>query len=257
MPIPTPAIVWPRQRKGAVSLTYDDALSQHHRTVGPFLQSHGVRGTFYTPICSRLMDETEAWRHLAQAGHELGNHTLFHPCYGEKTGEITWLDPGYNLRDYTAKRWQDEIRVANWALQQIDGRTRRTYGNTCHNRWIGPVDARICLDTLIPQHFVAGRGGHTQRAVDLTALDFSNLGTKGTDKATFRDLREELGRVREAGSWMIYTFHGVGPGEHGLFIDAEEHRQLVEWLAAESELWVAPVVEVATWLQALPAPICP
>jgi hypothetical protein len=62
-------------------------------------------------------------------------------------------------------------------------------------------------------------------------------------------LREELVRVREAGAWMIYTFHAVGTGEGSNFIEEAEHRQLVEWLASEGDFWVAPVVEIATWLQ--------
>ena len=46
------------------------------------------------------------------------------------------------------------------------------------------------------------------------------------------------------------TTHAVGPGESIHFIDEEEHRQLVEWLASEGDFWVAPVAEIATWLQA-------
>jgi sialate O-acetylesterase len=218
--------------------------------VAPLLQSHGIRGTFYVPICSRFLEETDAWRQVARGGHELGNHTLFHPCYGEKREEIGWLDPGYNLRDYSTARWQDEVRVANWALKQVDGAIRRTFGNTCHHRWIGAGDSRVCLDTLIPEHFVAARGAHTGRAVDPAAPNFTNLGTMGADRRTFSELREELTGVREAGAWMIYTTHAVGPGESIHFIDEEEHRQLVEWLASEGDFWVAPVAEIATWLQA-------
>lgn len=241
-------IAWPKNRKAAVSLTYDDALPCHHRSVAPFLQSHGMRGTFYVTVCSRFLEETDAWRQVAKDGHELGNHTLFHPCYGAKGEPISWLDAGYNLRHYSPARWKDEVRVANWALQQVDGRARRSFGNTCHNRWIGEGDSLICLDTLMLEHFVAARGAHSGRAVDPTAPDFTNLGTKGASRRTFVELREELSGVREAGAWMIYTMHAVGQGDSGHFIEEEEHRQLVEWLAAEGDLWVAPVAEIATWL---------
>jgi len=244
-----PVFSWPQNRKAAVSLTYDDALPGHHRMVAPFLQSHGIRATFYVPICSRFLEETDAWRQVAKDGHELGNHTLFHPCFGARNEEINWLDAGYNLRLYSPKRWRDEVRVANWALQQVDGRTRRSFGNTCHNRWIGEGDAGTCLDTLMLEHFIAARGAHIGRAVDPTAPDFTNLGTKGADRRTFGDLREELLRVREAGAWMIYTLHAVGPADSTHFIEEEEHRQLVEWFASEGDFWVAPVVEIATWLQ--------
>jgi peptidoglycan/xylan/chitin deacetylase (PgdA/CDA1 family) len=244
-----PAFSWPQNRKAALSLTYDDALSCHHRSVAPLLQRHGLRGTFYAPICSRFLQESDAWRQVAKDGHELGNHTLFHPCYGAKRQDIAWLDAGYNLRDYSPKRWHDEVTVANWALQQVAGQTRRTFGNTCHNRWIGDGDSRLCLDTLILEHFVAARGGNTGRAVDPAAPDFTNLGTQGADRRSFDELRAELSAVREAGAWMIYTMHAVGPGESVHFTEEAEHRQLVEWLASQTDFWVAPVVEIATWLK--------
>jgi len=244
---------WPDNRRGAVSLTYDDATPGHHREVAPFLQSHGVRGTFYVPIGNNFLNEIEAWRQVAADGHELGNHTLFHPCYGARNEDLPWLDAGYNLRDYTPKRWQDEVKLANWILRQVDGRSQRTFGNTCHQRWLGQGDSRICLDTLMPEYFIAARGGHTGRAVAPATFDFFNLGTKSATKALFADLREELLQVREAGTWMIYTFHGIGPADSGHFTEEKEHRMLVEWLAAESGLWVAPVIEIASWLKSNPS----
>ena len=38
---------WPEGRRCAVSLTYDDALPVHYEHVGPRLEAHGLRGTFY------------------------------------------------------------------------------------------------------------------------------------------------------------------------------------------------------------------
>lgn len=70
---------WPQARQGAVSITYDDALSIHCEEVGPARQAHGLRATFYTNILS-LMRDPDAWREMASKGHELGNHSIFHPC---------------------------------------------------------------------------------------------------------------------------------------------------------------------------------
>src|SRR5689334_12514889 len=72
---------WPG-KKCAVVLTYDDALNTHLDHVIPLLDSFGLKGTFYltayAPACKRIDD----WRKAAAEGHELGNHTLFHPCIG-------------------------------------------------------------------------------------------------------------------------------------------------------------------------------
>lgn len=78
---------WPQGRKGAVSITYDDALPCHHQLVAPAWEAVGLRATFYTPIRSTLMEEVEAWRAVATKGHELGNHSLFHPCRKRDLGD--------------------------------------------------------------------------------------------------------------------------------------------------------------------------
>ena len=59
---------WPNNSKGAVSLTYDDALPCHYNEVAPELEKNGLRGTFNLPLHS--VREFEAWKELSQKGHE-------------------------------------------------------------------------------------------------------------------------------------------------------------------------------------------
>ena len=82
---------WPAGKRACVSLTYDDALPRHFQEVAPTLERRGLRGTFYVPISGGLLDHWDAWKAVAADGHELGNHTIFHPC--RKDGEIyDWID---------------------------------------------------------------------------------------------------------------------------------------------------------------------
>lgn len=54
------AFDWPEGKRGAVSLTYDDALPVHYERVAPLLEDHGLRATFYTNVLS-LGANPEAW----------------------------------------------------------------------------------------------------------------------------------------------------------------------------------------------------
>lgn len=235
----------PSESRCIVSLTYDDALPCHFESVAPLLEEHGLHGTFYVPCGPSLFAHSEAWREVAAQGHELGNHTLFHPCH-----DVSWLDEAYNLRHYTARRWTDEVRLANDILSLIDGRTVRSFGNTCHHNAIGSGKAASTVDALAPAHFIAARGEHTGKPVDLKKIKWFNLGTRGADGATFEELRAEITRMNRHGGWLILTMHGVGSRDHNLHIGEDDHTRLVEWLATQQDtLWTAPVRAVAEALK--------
>lgn len=228
-----------------VSLTYDDALPCHFERVAPLLEEHGLHGTFYVPCGPAFFDHVEAWREVATQGHELGNHTLFHPGHDQP-----WLDDAYNLRNYTVRRWTDEVRLANSILSLIDGRMVRSFAHTCHHDVIGSGAASATAAGLASEFFIAVRGETARKPVDLKKINWCNLGTRGADHATFEELRLEIGRMCLRGGWMILNCHGVGPRDHRRHIDEDEHTRLVEWLATQQDiLWTAPVRVVAEALK--------
>jgi peptidoglycan/xylan/chitin deacetylase (PgdA/CDA1 family) len=112
----------------AVVLTYDDVLNVHLDNVIPCLDSAGFKGIFYiigeSPVLANRMPE---WRSAANHGHELGNHTLTHPCDSRMDGR-SWVTPENDLSKYTVERAVKEIRVTNTLLQAIDGKKERTFG---------------------------------------------------------------------------------------------------------------------------------
>ena len=124
-------------KKCAVVLTYDDALNVHLDNVIPTLDSLNLKGTFYIsgyfPGCrNRLAD----WKRAAQSGHELANHTLFHPCTGKIPGR-DWVKPDYDLSNYTMQRLLDELRMNNVLLESLDGKKTRTFAYPCGDTKIG------------------------------------------------------------------------------------------------------------------------
>jgi peptidoglycan/xylan/chitin deacetylase (PgdA/CDA1 family) len=247
----SPPFRWPAGQQGAVTLSYDDAIPSHFQSVAPQLEKAGLRATFYiqvdTPGLSRNIDQ---WRKVARAGHELGNHTLYHPCRKDTPGQHTWLSDDYNLTHYTPDRWLREMRVANLVLQLVDGKTERTFGNTCCDNYIGPLDDRTCLEELIPKLFVAGRGEFISKSIGPANANLAALGHFSGDGKSFAQLRDEIEAAVREGKWIFYMFHGVGKGTHSLCIEAEEHRKLVEYLSAgKDRIWTAPAVDVAGYLK--------
>ncbi len=246
------AFHWPDGQQGAVTLSYDDAIVSHFESVAPQLEKAGLRATFYIQIDSpgfRL--HPDAWRKVARAGHELGNHSLFHPCRKDKPGDHTWLSDDYNLSKYTPDRWLGEMRIANLVLQLVDGKTERTFGNTCCNNHVGPLDNRTSLEELVPKLFVGARGEYISRPVDPVKANFAAAGHYSGDSKSFEQLRDEIESAVRKGQWIFYMFHGVGQGTHSLYIATEEHRQPVEYLSSnKARIWTAPAVDIMQYLKA-------
>ncbi len=233
-----------------MSVTFDDALPVHHERAGPALEARGMRGTFYLQIATAPCSDPMPWRALAARGHELGNHSLFHPCR-YKAAHAGWLDKAFDLRRYEPTRFQQELRVANAFLKLIDGLGERTYAYTCYDTHLGRWPNRTAISGLIRSDFVAARGRRTDRPVIVSRdLDMMNLDCFQADGVSPAALADAIDVTRDRGGWLILVFHGIGSGTHGLFVEPSTLDGLLDQLAAQADIWVAPVVEIARWVRA-------
>ena len=117
-----------------VSLTFDDGLECHLDTVIPLLNQHRLPGTFYIDVGQERFFRRHAdWRAAALAGHELGNHTIFHPGVSSKP----WVTEGIALENYSLDRMERELKAASGLLGLVDGLSERSFAFPCSNPWLG------------------------------------------------------------------------------------------------------------------------
>jgi hypothetical protein len=48
--------------------------------------------------------------------------------------------------------------------------------------------------------------------------------------------------------WAVLMMHGVGPESHDLHLEREVHQQFIAWLAQQATIWVAPFIDIATYV---------
>lgn len=235
--------VW-KGKRSAVVLTYDDGLNVHLTNTVPALDSAGLKGTFYiSDYANNLQAQISGWRIAALKGHELANHTIWHPCEGGRAGR-EFVKGDYDLRFYTVRRMTDEIRTMNNLLKAIDGKTKRTFAFPCG-------DAKINDTAYIEgmkAEFVAARGvsGAMPTINNVNLYDFPGLMVNGQSG---EELIALVKQAEEKGALLVFLFHGVG-GEHGLNVSLPAHRQLLQYLKRrQKEIWVAPLVEVAEYVK--------
>jgi peptidoglycan-N-acetylglucosamine deacetylase len=226
-------------KKCAIVLTYDDALNVHLDNVVPALDSLGLKGTFYlTAAAPGSKDRIEDWKKAAKKGHELGNHTLFHPCVGNQPGR-EWVRPEYDLSNYTLKRMLDEIRMTNVFLQSLDGKTRRTFAYPCGDMTAGDTSYVEAIKT----DFVAARGvvGKIMQPNSINRFDVNSYGISGN---TAEEMIAIVKQAMDSKGLAVFIFHGVG-GEHGINVSRREHNKLLGFLKQhEKEIWVTTLLDV-------------
>ncbi|WP_049723350.1 polysaccharide deacetylase family protein [Gilvimarinus polysaccharolyticus] len=230
-------------KHAAVSLTYDDSLNVHLDKAIPVLDTYNFQATFYLTVgYPPFGDRLNEWRAVAARGHELGNHSLFHPCDASKPNR-EWVNPERDLSTWSVARMVDNLKVANIALEAVDGKTERTYAYPCGDMTAGGESYVEAIKPL----FVGARGvkSSVMQVGDVKLFDIDSYVINGSST---QQLTALVDQAIDQGGLVVFLFHGVG-GEHPLNIDNAKHTALIEYLDQKREqLWVAPMVEIANYL---------
>lgn len=223
----------------AVALTYDDAIAEQLDNVVPLLDSLNLKATFYlSGYFPGFVGNIDRWRAVAGTGHELGNHTLFHPCTGNTPGR-EWVSPTYDLSTYTVKRMTDEMRMTNILLNTLDGKTDRTFAFPCGDTKINGV----AYYDQATGDFAAARGT-TGELTKPGAMNLTDIGSYAISGQSGKDLIDLVKQAERTGSLVVFLFHGVGGG-HSLNVDLPAHRELLQYLKAhEASVWTAPLIDI-------------
>lgn len=227
-------------KKCSVVLTYDDALNVHLDNVIPALDSLNLKGTFYlTASSDAATKRISGWKRAAMNGHELGNHTLYHPCDASLPG-MSWVKPEYDLSKYSLKRMQDEVKMCNAYLKSIDGKDKRTFAFTCGHKKV--IEGEF-IQTLTNE-FVAARSVRSQMHSinEQNLMDIDCYSMEGT---TGEQMIELVKQAQNSGKLLVFLFHGVG-GEHGLNVSKEAHSKLLHYLKEnEKDIYIDTMLNVA------------
>ncbi|WP_375272541.1 polysaccharide deacetylase family protein [Sphingomonas sp.] len=230
------------QARGTVVLTYDDALPSQLDHALPALDAAGLKATFF--LSGVREADVPRWRAAAQRGHELGNHTIFHPCAAAKFP----ADPRFTSEAYTPATMLREIAQQNVLLRALDGRSRHGFATPCGEHLAGGKDY---LEPLRAAKLVDYARGVDMSDAEVRAgaarVDAMHVPARGFGENTTLEQLIAFAREAEAsGGWAVYLFHGIG-GDY-LSVDAAVHRAFIRWLRQHRR-----TIRVATLRDALAA----
>jgi peptidoglycan/xylan/chitin deacetylase (PgdA/CDA1 family) len=234
------AFAWPGGRRGAVSLTYDDGLDSQLDNVVPALDAMGLKGAFF--VTEENMDARLAdWIAVARRGHEIGDHTVSHPC---------------KLSKYSADAFRDqELAPMERYLDDNFGAGRpRDYAYPCGFMKLGKgpqADQLARYRALLRGTFAAARivdgepNDPRQVVRDRFQLHaFEPTYVKDDPQAGF----DYVARTVAGGGWAILVFHDVlqkrvGDGDTSIAV----HQAILD-AVARAPVWCAPMATVFDYI---------
>lgn len=203
---PDDTSIWPEGKRCAISLSFDDARESQVDEGIAILDRHNAKGTFYVslPAFEKRIDD---WRQAVASGHEIGNHTLYHPC----SGNFSW-SRDHALEDYTLERIETEILDAQTRLERLIGRRPTTFAYPCGQTWVGRGATHTSYVPLVARHFAVGRGYMAQTMNDPAFCDPAHVLSSGMDGLPWARAKALIDEAVKTGRWLIFTGHETRTG---------------------------------------------
>lgn len=238
------AFTWPDGKKVAVSLSFDDArLSQVDAGI-PALDEYGVKATFYVSI-DPMKERLEGWKKAVAAGHEIGNHSLTHPC----SGNYNWISKGNELENFTLGKMRDNISEANRSIAQSLGVTPVLFAYPCGQKYVGRGKNLKSYVPLVGEMFASGRGWFEEMDNAPQFCDFAQLAGREMDGKDFGYIKSLITSARNRGDWVLLAGHEMGE-EGPQTTSITMLRALIAYAKdPANEIWLAPVGEVQEYIK--------
>src|SRR5947208_12705827 len=112
---------WPDGRRAAVSLSFDDARLSQIDTGLALFRKLDVRVTFFVKSAN-IQERLAGWKQAVADGHEIGNHTVTHPCSGNYLFSLKNA-----LEDYDLRKMAEQLDDAKAQFRRRSGVAPRTF----------------------------------------------------------------------------------------------------------------------------------
>jgi peptidoglycan-N-acetylglucosamine deacetylase len=240
---PQDTFVWPEGKRAALSLTFDDARASQIDVGMPILNEHGVQATFYISL-SAAQTRSQAWKEAIAQGHEIGNHSLRHPC----TGNFPWARDKA-LEDYSLDQMKQELKAANAAIHALLGMQAVTFAYPCGQTFVGRGRSLSSYVPLVAELFLAGRGWLGEAPNDPAFCDRAQLLGMELDGLSFTEAKTLIESARDNGSWLVLAGHEIGEGGRQT-TRADTLRAICAYASDPSNgLWIDTVETIARYVQ--------
>ena len=154
-----------------------------------------------------MKPKLEAWKKAAKNGHDIGNHSLRHPC----TGNFIWQDKRH-WRITLLPGMYAELDSANKIIKDMLGVVPVSFGYPCGQKFVGRGTITKSYVPLISAMFETGRGWRDEAPNDPAYCDMSQLTGMELDGKSFDEIKKLIESAKNKGSWLILAGHEINNG---------------------------------------------
>ncbi len=234
---------WPEGKRAAVSLTFDDARESQVIVGTNLLDQYGIKATFFV-VPATMEKQLDGWKKAVAKGHEIGNHSLTHPC----TGNFTWSRTNA-LEDYTLEQMKDQLVGCNKRIQELLHVKAEVFAYPCGQKFVGKGINTKSYVPLVAELFLAGRGWLDEAANDPTYDNFAQLTGVESDGKDFEQVLPLLEDAKKTGQWLVLAGHEMGDSGTQTTRLAML-KKLIEYAQNPSNgIWIEPMGTVAKYIK--------
>jgi beta-glucosidase-like glycosyl hydrolase/peptidoglycan/xylan/chitin deacetylase (PgdA/CDA1 family) len=194
---------WPEGKKMGLSLSFDDArLSQVDNGI-PLLDKYGVKATFYVSP-DNMVKRLDGWKEAVRKGHDIGNHSLIHPC----TVNYGWPQEAA-LENYTLQKMSIELDSASAIIKKLLGIQPVSFAFPCGQTFVGKGVNLQSYIPLVATKFETGRGWLSEGPNDPVYCDMSQLTGMELDGKSFEQIKKLIESAAKKGQWLILAGHEI------------------------------------------------
>ena len=235
--------VWPEGKRAAVSLSFDDGRTSQIDQGRNLFEPYDIKATFYVMPRS-VMQRFEGWREMAKDGHEIGNHSVHHPC----SENFEWVQQGEGLESYSVMQMSEELHTANEQLAELLDAEVVSFAYPCGLTYVGKGKEAESYIPVVARTFASGRRWLSESDNDPWVVDLAQVNGMEMDGKDYTEIKALIDDTLEKGRWLVLAGHEIGySGRQTTQIAMLE--ELLEYASRESSpVWFAPVGEVTAYI---------
>ncbi|MGB3587572.1 MAG: polysaccharide deacetylase family protein [Tunicatimonas sp.] len=237
------SIDWPDGKQVAISLSFDDARPSQVDTGVPLLDKYNAKATFYL-VPSSVERRLSKWKQAATAGHEMGNHSMNHPC----TGNFTW-SRDKAIEEYSLSQMKQELAQASEQIEALLEVKPTEFAYPCGQTFVGRGINTESYVPVVAELFRTGRGWLDEAPNNPAFCDMAQLMGMPMDGLDFPAVKAIIESAKQHGHWVVFAGHDIGESGRQTTRTAMLKQLLQYAQDPANQVWLAPVGTIAAHIR--------